>query len=404
MGRTVSTNTSTLINPHPKESLMISRKTRSGILHSALLLLVTCSLASCNRILTDTDPVTAPVTPPDPKYLVLNGLRIAYDDQNNPTGSVNMGISAYDRKKVLMQSAVIKSVVVKIYGVDVKSGAVIRSLQPLPFALEDQSVDLDAEFATTSTARVVTALPKVVPGVCGQVENKGPLNAMLMLDTTGSMTSTDPNSVRVTAAKDFVKKLRPDDAAAVAHFDTSSTTIQNITPGLLAAEVIEDFQKDKAVLSIAIEGTGNDQKFFGGGGTNIYDATYDAVTLTKVQSVNNKIAIILTDGDDNASKKTVAEVASYANKNGVTLYTLGLGNNNPALSALANQTGGLFSFAQSASQLNDLLVGIYNSTIAQGCVSMAFEPKPASGTTIRGKVQVIFESGAKPSQAFSITF
>lgn len=384
---------------------MISRKTHSGILHSALLLLVTCSLASCNRILTDTDPVTAPVTPPDPKYLVLNGLRIAYDDQNNPTGSVNMGISAYDRKKVLMQSAVIKSVLVKIYGVDVKSGTVIRSLQPIPFALEDQSVDLDAEFATaSSTARVVTVLPKVLPGVCGQVENKGPLNAMLMLDTTGSMTITDPNSVRVTAAKDFVKKLRPDDAAAVAHFDTSSVTIQNITTGLLAAEVIENFQKDKTILSTAIDATGNSGKLFGGGGTNLYDASYDAVTLTKDRTVNNKIAIILTDGDDNASKKTVAEVVFYANKNNVTLYTVGLSNNNPALSQMANQTGGLFSFAQNANDLNNLLVGIYNSTIAQGCVSMIFDPKPTVGTTIRGKVQVIFESGAKPSQAFSITF
>ncbi|MEO7142816.1 MAG: VWA domain-containing protein [Bryobacteraceae bacterium] len=87
-----------------------------------------------------------------------------------------------------------------------------------------------------------------------------------------------------------------------------------------------------------------------GGGAALYDAVYMACTsrdLVKGEPVEpRRVIVIIGDGHDNASKKTLNEVLELAQRNLVTIYavsTTAFGFNNPDeanLIRLAEETGG----------------------------------------------------------------
>jgi Ca-activated chloride channel family protein len=88
-----------------------------------------------------------------------------------------------------------------------------------------------------------------------------------------------------------------------------------------------------------------------GGGAALYDALYEACTNRKLVQGEpiepRRIVVIIGDGHDNASKKTLNEVLELAQRNLVTIYgvsTSAYGNGNDAdddvLLKMANATGG----------------------------------------------------------------
>lgn len=91
-----------------------------------------------------------------------------------------------------------------------------------------------------------------------------------------------------------------------------------------------------------------------GGGSALFDAVYRACvdrTLVKGEPYEpRRIIVIVGDGHDSASKKSLEEVLELAKRNLVTIYavsTQSFGFDNPdddTLSKLANQTGGLVEY------------------------------------------------------------
>lgn len=216
--------------------------------------------------------------------------------------------------------------------------------------------------------------------ICGQITgSSGDMTGILTLDATGSMSSSDPTMLRADAAKGFVARMASTDRAAIASFDTNVTP----TAGYMAIYLHQTLTSDKSLLDTAI-----DAATYDGGTTNLWDAGVDSADYLAAVTGSNKMALLLTDGADNSSTSTPADVISAAQTGGVKVYTVGLGSYVDAqdLIDIASQTGGTYAQVQNASDLSGLFDSIFNATLAAGCIHVQFSPVPASGHIITGRL------------------
>ncbi len=97
--------------------------------------------------------------------------------------------------------------------------------------------------------------------------------------------------------------------------------------------------------------------------TAIGDAIGLSIRSFESSDVEDRLLILLTDGNDTASKMTPINAAEIARSNGVTIYTIGVGDPNAtgedkvdfdALEAIAARTGGQFFSAEDETALADV--------------------------------------------------
>ena len=80
-----------------------------------------------------------------------------------------------------------------------------------------------------------------------------------------------------------------------------------------------------------------------GGATAYIDAASKAVAKLDSRGANEKIAVLMTDGGDNSSQKTIKDVINEALQSDVIFYTISMGEyTDPRLKALAEVTGGSY--------------------------------------------------------------
>jgi hypothetical protein len=296
-----------------------------------------------------------------PEEIQVNGYVVERDSSGNPTGKVEIGISAFDSGGTLVESATVRSV-----------------------------------SATVNTTGYTAS-----GGVCGNITaGSGPLAAVLMLDESTSMNSTDSARDRGVAAEAFVNQLGNNDVASIAFFPARSGSV---TSGLTNSEVVAPFTSGKSDLIAGINAVTSGY----GGITPIWDAAYDAVTLLSGRSEPNLAAIILTDGGENNSIGTVAAANQFAQNEGVKLFALGFGSASASeLDALVAGTGGYRDVVDSsnpATSISNLLDNIFAATQAQGCIDLTFSPAPTQGVRLQGTVTVNFAT-SQASAAYDIGF
>ena len=170
-----------------------------------------------------------------------------------------------------------------------------------------------------------------------------PVTTMLVIDISGSMDKNDKIGAAKEAAKSYVNGMRSGDQAGLITYDTQVYTVQPITT-------------DVAALTSAIDGlqTGSD--------TAMYNALIEAEKA--LESVSGRKAIIvLTDGMDNQSSSTAADVISGISESGLSISAIGFGDttvtgqaglDEAGLQSLAEGTGGQYAFASDAQTLNTL--------------------------------------------------
>ena len=117
------------------------------------------------------------------------------------------------------------------------------------------------------------------------------------------------------------------------------------------------------------------------GGTAMYDAAYAAVEqLAQILAPGDGgAAILLTDGMDNASRRRLEDVVDLAQKEGIPIFTVGLGQVDRArLQQLADQTHGRAYFTHHSSELSAIygsiqreLASYYTLTYASPLVASA---------------------------------
>jgi VWFA-related protein len=133
------------------------------------------------------------------------------------------------------------------------------------------------------------------------------------------------------AARTFVQSSNPDDEMFVVNFN------EKVTLGLPGTM---QFTGSAAKLENAITAATS------GGQTALYDAIAKAILEAQSGSRDKKVLIVVSDGGDNASKRSLAEVMNLAQKSTAVIYTIGIfGPDDPdrnpgVLKRLAQATGG----------------------------------------------------------------
>jgi len=162
------------------------------------------------------------------------------------------------------------------------------------------------------------------------------LCAILVLDISESMTPKLEDARR--AAHAFVSALKPDDEIGLYTFNSTIVGAVEIT-------------KNHAAVQAAIDETRP------AGETAIYDVT--AAALKRLKSIRHRKAVILfTDGEDNHSRLSVAQVIEMARASEVSIFSIAQGTDESKtlkvfLDRLADQTGGRCWFIGSIKKLNE---------------------------------------------------
>jgi VWFA-related protein len=177
----------------------------------------------------------------------------------------------------------------------------------------------------------------------------------IVIDDSGSMKEKRP-AVNA-AALTFVKTSNPQDQAFVVNFND---VYYLDTPGDFASS-IEDL---KAALS----------KIDSRGGTALYDAVLASIDHLKLGNRDKKVILVITDGEDNASRYPFEELLRTAQKSNAAIYAIGLlGEEEPGglfkmghgshraakiLEKLAESTGGKAFFPKSLDEVGETCVQI----------------------------------------------
>ena len=158
------------------------------------------------------------------------------------------------------------------------------------------------------------------------------IDCAIVLDSSGSMTSSDRQGYRKTSAKSFINALLDKDRISVIDFDDS-------------VRICQDLTVDKNAAKNAVDTIDSS------GGTNIAYGirTANQILIKNSDEERGKICILLTDGDgyyDNSLTK-------QAKDNNINIYTIGLGNgvNESLLKNIADETGGKYYHIVNAEDL-----------------------------------------------------
>ena len=259
----------------------------------------------------------------------------------------------------------------------VSSMSVALAAQQPTFRSGTQTVPLYIT-VTDSAGRLVpnltkddfTILDNGVPQEVSLFDNTNrPITAVVMLDTSGSMTLN--LDLMKAAAEQFTIRLLPQDKAAVGAF---SDKIEFGDTG---------FTSDRDDLGRAIR----DLDF--GNATRLWDAV-DA-SLEQLKGIEGRrVVLVFTDGDDTGSKTSAGKVIDKARADEVMIYAIGLESvynggggrmvrTRPAggLRKIADETGGGFFELKKSEELGPAFTRVAQELHSQYLVG--FSPKVLDG-------------------------
>jgi VWFA-related protein len=174
-----------------------------------------------------------------------------------------------------------------------------------------------------------------------------PVTAGIVIDNSASMELK--RGEVVAAALAFARASNPKDQMFVVHFNDHAR---------LGLPEGTRFTGDVSELERAISA------FELGGTTAIYDALKLAESHLKHAVYPRKVILLITDGGDNSSRATLDEVLDAALKAGITVYALGVFDENdrdrrPALiTRIAEQSGGQAYFPAAVPEVTRICVAI----------------------------------------------
>jgi Ca-activated chloride channel family protein len=205
---------------------------------------------------------------------------------------------------------------------------------------------------------IVTALARPVWVGEPIVKETSARDMLIVVDLSGSMDAKDfegadgERVTRLDAVKGVLNEFinrRQSDRLGLAVFGNAAYP---------QAPFTEDYEVVRTLLSEL-------QPRMAGPRTMIGDALGLAIRLFEASQSDNKVAIMLTDGNDTGSKMPVARAARIAADNGITVHTIAMGDpatvgeqalDVPALEEISTITGGRFFLALDREQLD----GVYD--------------------------------------------
>ena len=199
---------------------------------------------------------------------------------------------------------------------------------------------------------------------CPDPTSRCPITVSLVFDASDSMLG-EGNAGAKDGGYNFVRQMDGSiDEACVIFFNHTVTVYQHMT-------------KDTAKLRHAVS------KLPAVGSTAVWDGTFIGLLIAHTQGSNTcRAVIVLTDGVDNSSGRSLEEIIAYAVENNIRVFPIAYGNDvrEDQLMYLAQVTGGKYYHTPDPSALE----GIYReiSTIMyeffQECV-ISYEPRCSDG-------------------------
>src|SRR5215831_6685604 len=229
-----------------------------------------------------------------------------------------------------------------------------------PLVAHAQSVPLDIqEVRTDAFPRVVvrlreapdTAIAPLDPSKLTILENgqpqasaeirqlRNPLiptSVALVIDTSATMADNGKFVAEKAAAKSFIAQLRPIDKIVLITFADGVDVPQFLTG---------DHQLvNKAIDNLTV-----------GGKASQYDGVAQGLTQLSLSPAGSRALVVLTDGHDTTSERTVSDDISQAVALAVPIYAIGLGDDadTKVLTQFASESGGHYYQAPNASDLSN---------------------------------------------------
>jgi VWFA-related protein len=174
-----------------------------------------------------------------------------------------------------------------------------------------------------------------------------PVTVGLIIDNSGSMSSKRTNVIA--AALSFVRSSNPQDQVFVVNFN------EHVSYGLPADIPFTDRQDQLQRALSEIKAIGQ---------TALYDAITTALDHLKQGNLAKKALIVISDGGDNASRHSLAQVLEMARSSAAMIYTIGIfdeqnGDQNPGvLKRFAKETGGEAFLPESPKEISSICEGI----------------------------------------------
>jgi len=136
-----------------------------------------------------------------------------------------------------------------------------------------------------------------------------PLVLGLLVDTSGSQRMV-LGEEQAASYRFLDKVLREDlDKTFVVHFDYRAEVLQNLTSSK------EKLEKSLERVALPFQSRGY-------GGTTLYDAVYLCSTLVTRKQTGRKALILLTDGEDNGSRRTLEDAIEAAQRADTLIYSI----------------------------------------------------------------------------------
>lgn len=206
-----------------------------------------------------------------------------------------------------------------------------------------------------------------------------PVALGIVIDNSGSMREKRPAVNE--AAINLVKASNPSDEVFVVNFNDEYWLDQ-------------DFTGSVPRLQEALE------RIESRSGTALYDAVVaSAEHLKKNGRLEKKVLLVVTDGEDNASRESLEQaIRRLQAENGPTVYTIGILDSDSnqkrakrALRELAEQTGGIAFFPKDLSEVNSISRSVAHDIRSQYTIGY----KPSRSQALGGYRMVKVEARAR---------
>jgi Ca-activated chloride channel family protein len=168
-------------------------------------------------------------------------------------------------------------------------------------------------------------------------QQAAPISVGILFDTSGSMKSNNNIGSARSAIMRFLQSANPEDEFFLLTFNQSTNLVKGFTSETAALQ---------NEISLRLPG----------GRTALYDAVYRGLEEIKQAKNEKKALILITDGEDNSSRYSSAEVREFAKESDVQIYGIGeegkLGYGRSEIQNIVSITGGRAFFPESFNELD----------------------------------------------------
>jgi Ca-activated chloride channel homolog len=214
-----------------------------------------------------------------------------------------------------------------------------------------------------------------------------PLELVAAIDISGSMSPAMPK-LR-TAAKEFLAAVPAQDQVTLVGFNDNIIT--------LARKAIDPAERMKAIDRLAPWGS-----------TALYDTILRSVEMLGRQT-GRKVLVVFTDGEDQGSHATIADVERRLQSSDMTLYMIGQGRGvtleslKKVMGRLATPTGGRALFTENIDELHAAFEDLLDELSNQYLLGYASSNNAREDVWRRIKVDVDGHSEVRARQGYRAT-